>query len=139
MDAFELADLVRAGELKAVELLDLSLERIGRFDGKLNTFCHLDPEGARDQAEGVDHLVARGEDPGPLAGLPIGVKDLENAEGMPTTFGSLLFRENVAKWDSTQVARLRSAGGVMLGKTTTPELGSLAYTSSKINGVTRNP
>lgn len=139
MDATKLADLVRAGELKAVELLDLSLERIGRFDGQLNTFCHLDPEGAREQAEAVDLQVARGDDPGPLAGIPIGIKDLENAEGMPTTYGSLLFRENVVKTDSTQVARLRNAGTVMLGKTTTPELGSLSYTSSKINGVTRNP
>lgn len=139
MDAWELADLVRAGELKAIELLDLTLERIGRFDGELNAFATLDPEGARAQAEAVDQVVASGKDPGPLAGLPIGVKDLEPVQGLPTMRGSLLYKESLAQHDSTQVVRLRKAGAVIVGKTTTPELGTLAFTWSKATGVTRNP
>lgn len=138
-DACDLAEWVRSGELKAVELLDICLERIGRYDGLLNAFVTLDPEGARDQAEAIDLLLAAGEDPGPLAGIPIGVKDLELVAGLPTGRGSLLFKDVVAEWDSTQVARLRRAGVVVIGKTTSPELGTLPYTSSKATGITRNP
>lgn len=137
--AHEIADRVRSGDLKAVEVLDASLERIGRFDTELNSFVLLDPEGAYSAAERVDHQVAEGHDPGPLAGVPIGVKDLENAEGLPTQHGSLLFKGSVAMNDSTQVKRLKAAGAVVLGKTATPELGSAMYTSSKLSGVTRNP
>lgn len=138
-DASDLADWVRVGEVKAVELLDIALERIGRYDGAINSFVVIDPDSARAQAEEVDSQVAAGEDPGPLAGIPVGVKDLENAAGLPTTFGSLLFKDNYVDTDSTQVARLRNAGAVILGKVTTPELGSIGYTSSKLSGVTNNP
>lgn len=138
-DAHELADWVRSGELKAVELLDTCLERIGRFDGELNSFAMLDPEGAHSQAEAVDQAVRSGEDPGPLAGLPIGVKDLEAVAGLPLGQGSLLFQDVSADHDSTQVARLKRAGAVVVGKTTTPELGSISFTWSKATGTTRNP
>lgn len=139
IDACDLADWVRAGELKAVEILDVCLERIGRHDGKLNSFVLVDPEGARAQAESIDQKVAAGEDPGPLAGIPIGVKDLEDVSGLVTGRGSLLFQDQVAERDSTQVTRLRSAGAVVLGKTASPELGTLSFTWSKAHGATRNP
>ncbi len=138
-DAVELAGFVRAGEVKAVELLDLCLERIGRYDGVLNAFVTLDPASARMQAEAVDGQVAAGVDPGPLAGVPLGVKDLENATGLPTGRGSLLFQDAVADHDSTQLGRLRRAGAVVVGKTAAPELGSLSFTWSKAHGTTRNP
>lgn len=138
-DAIELADAIRAGELKAVEILDTCLERIGRYDGEINSFATLDPEGAHTQAEAIDRIVASGDDPGPLAGVPIGVKDLEAVEGLPLMRGSLLFKDAMADHDSTQVDRLRKAGAVIVGKTTTPELGSVAFTWSKATGVTRNP
>lgn len=138
-DASDLADWVRAGEVKAVEALDVCLERIGRYDGELNSFVMIDPDGARAQAEKIDELVAAGEDPGPLAGVPIGVKDLEDVAGMATGRGSLLFRDQIALRDSTQVARLRGAGAVVLGKTASPELGTLSFTWSKAHGTTRNP
>lgn len=137
-DAWECADLVRAGEVKAVELLDISLERIGRYDAQINSFALLDPDGARTRALEIDAMIASGEDPGPLAGIPIGVKDLENVEGLPTRRGSMLF-ETPAEHDSTQVSRLRKAGAVVIGKTTTPEMGSLNYTASPATGTTRNP
>ncbi|MCA1839243.1 MAG: amidase [Actinomycetota bacterium] len=138
-DASETAERVRQQKVSAAEVLEVCLERIGRYDSELNSFAIIDPESAYEQARAVDALVAQGTDPGPLAGVPVGVKDLENAEGLPTTFGSLLFRDNVSLHDSTQVARLREAGAVIVGKTTTPELGSINYTSSKLCGVTRNP
>lgn len=138
-DAWQLADSVRSGALKAVELLDVCLERIGRHDAAINSFVVIDPDAAHLQAQEVDRLVSDGEDPGPLAGIPVGVKDLENVEGLPTRYGSLLYDDSPAMYDSTQVARLRDAGAVILGKTTTPELGSIAYTASKLSGITRNP
>lgn len=138
-DACDIADLVRAGDVKAVEVLDVFLDRIGRLDPALNSFVLVDAVGARSQAEQVDGRVAAGEDPGPLGGVPLAVKDLEDVSGLPTGRGSLLFRDAVADVDSTQVARLRRAGAVVVGKTTTPELGSLNYTSSQATGVTRNP
>lgn len=139
LDAAELADLVRSGEAKAVEILDICLERIGRYDSEINSFVTLDPEGARAQAETVDLKVASGDDPGPLAGVPIGVKDLEDVASLPTGMGSLLFRDHVAESDSTQVARLKRSGAVVVGKTASPELGTLMYTWNKATGATRNP
>jgi len=139
LDACEIADAVGAGELKATEVLDSCLERIGRFDATINAFVQIDAEGAREQAEIIDLRVARGENPGPLAGVPIGVKDLEDARGLPTRHGSLLSSQAHAGADSTQVERIRASGAVILGKTTTPELGSAFYTSSKLSGTTRNP
>ena len=88
----EIAESVRRGELKATEVLEESLAAIDASNPPLNAFVHLDPEMARSTAEGVDAAVARGEDPGPLAGVPFGVKDLEDCRGMPTTHGSLLFK-----------------------------------------------
>jgi aspartyl-tRNA(Asn)/glutamyl-tRNA(Gln) amidotransferase subunit A len=84
--------------------------------------------------------VARGDDPGPLAGVPFGVKDLEDCAGMPTSHGSLLYKDRgpVAE-DAVHVARLRAAGAVPVGKTAAPEFGTLSFTKTKAFGVTRNP
>src|SRR5580765_7858459 len=87
----DLANAVRRGERKAVELLDDYLGRIEARNDSLNAFVHIDTDLAVASAQAVDARVASGEDPGPLAGVPFGVKDLEHCEGMPTAFGSLLF------------------------------------------------
>src|SRR5205823_11644205 len=88
----------------------------------------------------VDAAIARGDDPGPLAGVPFGVKDLEDCAGLPTSHGSLLYkgRPPVAA-DSIHVGRLRAAGAVPVGKTAAPEFGAIAYTSTPAWGTTRNP
>src|SRR5436305_6400712 len=88
----ETAEAVRRGELKAVEVLDECLTAIDAGNGALNAFVHLDPEPAREAADAVDQAVAAGRDPGPLAGLPFGVKDLEDCARMPTSRGSLLYK-----------------------------------------------
>ena len=85
----ELAESVRRGERKAVEVVDEYLGRIAEGNERLNAFVHLDADLAHAAASAVDEAVARGDDPGPLAGVPFGVKDLEHCEGMPTTFGSV--------------------------------------------------
>jgi aspartyl-tRNA(Asn)/glutamyl-tRNA(Gln) amidotransferase subunit A len=139
-DAWELADRVRAGELSARNLLELSLARIERLDPKLNAVCFLDPDRAWADAERVDQRVAAGDDPGPFAGIPMGVKELAQVQGWPDTNASVPYAEAgaVAEFDCAEVARLRAAGAVLVGLTTAPEHGVVSYTASKLHGVTRN-
>jgi Asp-tRNA(Asn)/Glu-tRNA(Gln) amidotransferase A subunit family amidase len=140
-DAWELADRVRGGDLAATTLLDMSLARIEQLNPKLNAVCFLDPERARADAERIDRRVAAGEDPGPFAGIPMGVKELAQVQGWPDTNASVPYSEAgvVAEFDCTEVARLRDAGAVPVGLTTAPEHGVVSYTNSKLHGVTRNP
>lgn len=136
----ETAEAVRRGELKAVEVLDECLAAVDARNGPLNAFVHLDADLARSVADRVDEVVARGEDPGPLAGVPFGVKDLEDCAGLPTSHGSLLYKGRPpADADSIHVRRLRAAGAVPIGKTAAPEFGTVAFTSTKAWGTTRNP
>jgi Asp-tRNA(Asn)/Glu-tRNA(Gln) amidotransferase A subunit family amidase len=135
-----LADSVRRGERSARELVAHALDRIESTNGRLNAFVAFDGDRAMDRAGSIDETVARGEDPGPLAGLPLGVKDLENAAGYVTTRGSLLHSaDEPAAASSVLVARLEAAGAVVVGKTNTPELGSSPDTSNLLFGPTFNP
>jgi aspartyl-tRNA(Asn)/glutamyl-tRNA(Gln) amidotransferase subunit A len=138
--AIEVAESVRRGERRAVEVLEEALAGIAAGNEELGAFVHLDERLARAAAEAVDAAVASGHDPGPFAGVPIGVKDLEDCAGMPTTYGSLPFvgRGPVAA-DSVHMARLRAAGAVPVGKTAAPEFGTLNFTKTKAFGVARNP
>jgi aspartyl-tRNA(Asn)/glutamyl-tRNA(Gln) amidotransferase subunit A len=138
-DAWELAELIRGGDVSSLEVTDAYLDRIERFEPALNAWCDVDAEAARAQARAIDDRVARGDDPGPFAGVPIGVKELAAARGLSDTHGSLLYSGRVADHDCTEVARLRAAGAVIVGKTTSPEFGSINWTNTKVHGVTRNP
>ncbi len=139
-DLSTLASQVRAGELSAAELTEGALARIDALNPSLNAFVAVDAEGARAQARAIDERVAAGEAVGPLAGIPLGVKDLEDALGFVTTYGSVLHVDDApAERDSVLVARLRSAGCVIVGKTNTPEHGSKATTDNVAFGATRNP
>src|SRR5690242_19597386 len=111
-DGSSLADAIRNGDVRAVDALEGSLEAIGA--SKLNAVAYLDADGARRQAEEIDQRIAAGEDPGLLAGVPILVKDLEDASGMPTTHGSVPYKNDIADRDSTHVARIRAAGAVIV-------------------------
>ncbi|KAA0230777.1 amidase [bacterium] len=137
--AWRIADAIRARELSAHEAVDEALSRLEALNPTINAFVCTNPEEARSGAAAIDDAVARGLDPGPLCGVPIGVKDLEGVAGMPHTFGSRAFRNNVAAEDSVQVARLRAAGAVVLGKTNTPEFGYKGFTENRLFGATRNP
>ena len=138
--AIEIADSVRSGERSAREVLDEYLGRIEAGNEPLNAFVHLDADLAHAAAAKVDEQVAAGQDPGPFAGVPFGVKDLEDCAGMPTSHGSLPFlgRGPVAA-DSVHVARIRAAGGVPVGKTAAPEFGTLNFTKTKAWGTTVSP
>ena len=134
------AEAVRSGSMKAVEILDECLGRIESANAELNAFVHVDADLARREAARVDAAVAAGEDPGPLAGVPFGVKDLEDCAGMPTSYGSLLYKGRPpVDEDSIHVARLRAAGAVPVGKTAAPEFGATCYTHTPAWGTTRNP
>jgi aspartyl-tRNA(Asn)/glutamyl-tRNA(Gln) amidotransferase subunit A len=136
----ELADAVRSGERTANELLDVALERIEGGNEPLNAFVHVDEGLARSAADFVDHAVGRGDDPGPLAGIPMGDKDLHLLAGMPTSHGSLWFKGGDPEpEDGVENARLRAAGAVFVGKTAAPEFGIVSFASTKAWGVTRNP
>jgi aspartyl-tRNA(Asn)/glutamyl-tRNA(Gln) amidotransferase subunit A len=137
--AFELASMIRARQLKPSELMDATLRRIEALNPKLNAFCALRADQAMAEARALDEKIARREDVGTLAGLPLGVKDLEDAAGLPTTFGSVPFKNNVPESDSVEVARLRAAGAIVVGKTNAPEFGYTGFTKNLLFGVTRNP
>ena len=129
--AFDLAQEVRKGELAALDLVDHALERIATLNPVLNAFVAVDGERARAAATAMDEAIAAGTDVGPLAGLPIGVKDLEDAAGFVTSHGSRALGDlPPATKDSALVARLVAAGCIVIGKTNTPELGWKADTDN---------
>lgn len=137
--AHEVADAVRTGRRAATEVLDVALAAVDANDS-LGAFVVVDAEGARAAAHAVDAAVARGEDPGALAGVPFGVKDLEDCAGLPTSHGSLLYQGRPpVRHDSVQVARMRAAGAVPVGKTAAPEFGTLSWTRTRAWGTARNP
>ncbi len=138
-DAVDLAALVRSGEVRALDLLELHLGRIAEHDPELNAMAHLDAAGARAQAAAVDARVEAGDDPGPFAGVPIAVKELTAVGGMPDTGASVIYKDRTAVADCAEVARLRAAGAVIVGLTTSPEFGAVSFTNTPLHGVTRNP
>ncbi len=135
-----LAASVRAGERSARSLTDAALDRIEAHDGTLNAFVAVDADAARAQADAIDARIAAGEDVGPLAGIPVGIKDLEDAAGFRTTRGAAHLADSpVLDTDATEVARLRAAGCVVIGKTNTPEAGFVGDTFNPTFGPTKNP
>jgi Asp-tRNA(Asn)/Glu-tRNA(Gln) amidotransferase A subunit family amidase len=136
----ELAGFVRARRVSAEELVRFALGRIEALNRPLNAWAVVDGERAIRDAQLVDAGIAAGDDVGPLAGIPIGVKDIEDAEGFRTGYGSVMHADDPpARADSVLTARLRRAGCVVVGKTTTPEHGWGADTQSIHWGITRNP
>jgi Asp-tRNA(Asn)/Glu-tRNA(Gln) amidotransferase A subunit family amidase len=129
--ALELAARIRAREVSSVELVELFLDRIERIDPELNAYVTVDAEGAL--------AAAREPRDGPFAGVPISIKDLTETAGLRTTYSTKAHADNVPLADSATVRRIREAGFIVLGKTNTPELGTIGITESELNGVCRNP
>jgi aspartyl-tRNA(Asn)/glutamyl-tRNA(Gln) amidotransferase subunit A len=139
-DVPSLVKRVRLGEIRAQDLVQHAMERIDALNGKINAFVAIDAEAAFEEAHRIDSLIATDRDPGPLAGMPLAVKDLEDSAGYVTTFGSeVLSSEQPATVDSLLVARLKAAGAIVVGKTNTPELGWKGFTDNPRFGPTRNP
>ena len=138
--AVETADLVRRGELSALQSVREAFERIDRLNGPLNAFVALDREAAEQAARAIDDRVARGEPVGLLAGVPIGVKDLEACKGFRVTQGSWFLRDSpVCETDTRHIARLRAADAIPVGMTAMSEFGMDSACASRLWGVTRNP
>lgn len=137
--AWELAGHIKKGHLSPLDLVRQTIERIERIDAQLNAFVALRPEAAMAEAQAMTERIVAGESIGPLAGIPIGVKDLEDTIGMVTSYGSIPFKDNVAGADSVQVARLKAAGAIVVGKTNTPEFGFTGFTKNRLHGITHNP
>lgn len=139
LSATAAAALIRAGRLSPVELVEEVLAAIERTRPTLNAFVTVDVEGARAAARVAETAVTRGDALGPLHGVPFSVKDLTLTKGLRTTMGSALFADFVPQEDAVPVARLRAAGAILVGKTTTPEFGHKPFTDSPVSGTTRNP
>lgn len=131
--------LIGEKKLSPVELLDSCLARIGAVNHAVNAMVALDETRARKAAKAAEQAVVKGEKLGALHGLPLGIKDLDDTEGLRTTFGSPIFKDNVPARDSQMVADLKAAGGIVLGKTNTPEFGAGANTRNAVYGATGNP
>src|SRR5271169_160502 len=136
--AAELARLIARRELSPVELVDAALDRIERSQASLNAFITVCAEEARAAARTAEAAVMRGDALGPLHGVPFSVKDLVNTAGVRTTFGSVALAGNVPAADSVAVARLKQAGAILIGKTTTPEFGHKPFTEAPLFGRTAN-
>ncbi|WP_316932112.1 amidase [Nocardioides marmotae] len=137
--AREMAAAVRRRDVSARELLDLHLERIAERNPQLNAVVSLDEERARAGAAAADEALARGEEVGPLHGLPFAFKDTHAVGGWRTTYGSTLRAEHVPDRDELLVERVRGAGAVTIGKTNVPEFAAGSHTFNKVFGTTLNP
>lgn len=139
--AVELTAAIRGKDLSPVELMEAILDRIDRVNPKLNAFVTLLGDQALEGAQRAEQeLVDKPlEELGPLHGMPITVKDLSPTAGVRTTFGSLLYEDYVPDEDAMIWARLKAAGGILVGKTTTPEMGMHSVTESPLTGITNNP
>ena len=139
LPALEVAELIRRKAVSPVEVVDALLARIERLNPTLNCFCTVAADEARDAAQVAEVAVMTGELLGPLHGVPVSVKDLIFTRRIATMAGSRLFAEHVPEEDAVSVERLKSAGAIVIGKTTTPELGHKGATDSPLCGITRNP
>lgn len=137
--ATELSRAIRARKLSSVEITSTVLDRINALEPKLNAFAYLAASEAMDAAAKADAALAKGESLGPLHGIPITIKDLEPVRGMPFEGGTYLRKGDIAPSDNAPVARLRNAGAIILGKTTTPEFGWKGVSQSPVTGITHNP
>jgi Asp-tRNA(Asn)/Glu-tRNA(Gln) amidotransferase A subunit family amidase len=139
LDAVAIAHAVRGRECSAAEVARAALERIEALDGELGAFTVTLAESALAAADAVDGAVARGDDVGPLAGVPVSIKDVVWMRGALSTNGSLALRDFVPDRDCVPVARLRAAGATIVGKTNNPEFCYRGYTDNALWGLTRNP
>ena len=137
--ASDLVRLIAAKEVSPVELTDLFFRRIDELDPQLNSFLLLTRDEAIQTARAAEDAVMRGDELGPLHGLPIAIKDTHMTKGVRTTFGSLLFKDRVPERDAGIVERIKGAGGIMLGKTNTSEFALIGMCDNRLGDSGRNP
>jgi aspartyl-tRNA(Asn)/glutamyl-tRNA(Gln) amidotransferase subunit A len=137
--ATDIARSVRAGDRRAREVLEEHLDALEQREGELHAFTLVLADDARRAADAIDAIVARGEDPGPLAGVPVAIKDNLCTRGVPTTCGSRILAGWQPPYTATVVERITAAGGVVVGKANCDEFAMGSSTENSAFGATRNP
>lgn len=139
MAATDAAAAIRTGELRSTELVESVLERIDDRNGALNALVSVDAEGTRRAASGADRAVERGDELGPLHGVPVTIKANLDVEGQPTSAGVVAFADKLATADAPAVRNLRRAGAIVLGRSNMPEFGLRGVTDGPLFGAAGNP
>src|ERR1700757_5242916 len=139
MDAVSLAEKIRTKQLAPTEVTEAVLARMDKVNPVIGAFCTPAPDVARAQAKAVEADIMAGKSVGPLAGVPIGIKDLVYTKGIKTTSGSIIYKDFVPAEDDVVVERLKAAGVVIIGKTNVPELGYSGASYNLIFPPTNNP
>ena len=139
MPAHKLREMIANHHISPVELTQVSLDRIDKFNGQLNAFLTIIPEKALESARGAERDLMSGKKLGPLHGIPISIKDLEPMAGIRFTSGSLIYKDRIAESDSLSVKRIKDAGGLILGKTNTSEYGHIGTNENCLGDPCRNP
>jgi Asp-tRNA(Asn)/Glu-tRNA(Gln) amidotransferase A subunit family amidase len=139
MSAADMAKAIREKKLSPVEVVKALFERIELINPRINAYVTLTVDAALAEARRAEDAVMRGEELGPLHGVPVSIKDLVFTRGVRTTMGSKLLQDFVPEEDAVLVTRLKDAGAIVLGKTNTPEFGLKMLTDNLVFGVTRNP
>ena len=139
MDAMTLAKNIRAKELSPVEVVEAVLARMEKLDPTLHAFCTPTPDVARETAKRIEQALMAGDEVGPLAGVPVAIKDLVSTQGIRTVSGSIAYKDFVPEEDDVVVERLRNADAVIIGKTNVPEFGYSAVGHNPVFETTRNP
>ncbi|GAQ63074.1 amidase [Streptomyces scabiei] len=139
LSAHELGQLYRSRQLSPVEVVGAALDRLEQVDSRLNVMVTVTADAAREQALKAERRFAAGEELPALYGVPITVKDLTDTAGVHTTYGCVAYADHVPDEDAAAWTRLKDAGTILLGKTTTPEFGFLGVTESKLTGTTGTP
>ena len=137
--AAQLARMIRQRELSPVEVVTAYIRRIEAINPKVNAFCTTTFDMAIKEAKQAEQEVMEGKPLGPLHGVPFSIKDLIYTKGVRTMRGSKIFESFVPGEDAPLVERLKKGGGILMGKTSTPEFGHKGMTDSLVTGITRNP
>ncbi len=139
MTAAAIAQKIRAKELSPTEVIEAVLDRMERLEPSIHAFCTPTPDLARAEAKRIEQAIANGEDVGPLAGVPVGIKDLVCTAGIKTVSGSVAYENFVPDEDDIVVERLKAAGAIIIGKTNVPEFGYSGAGHNPVFETTCNP